>query len=189
MTVRYALDHSVEISGDYLGVCATIRLDHGAFDLIESIGARWIRHDFPCDTIENKRYIWNFGYWDGYVDRVKQRQRKILAILDYDVPWIHDDNRHFWYIPPDKLPCFLNYVEKVVTRYGDKVAAFEVWNEPNTRRFWKGPRRGFFHPATEPVRTVKANAPATVGVDKVEHTKLTEILKNDIAFYEANRGK
>jgi len=45
-TVRYASDQSVEISEDYLGVCPTIRLDDGELDLIESIGARWIRHDF-----------------------------------------------------------------------------------------------------------------------------------------------
>ena len=159
VTVRYASDHSVEISEEYLGGCPTIRLDHGELDLIESIGAKWIRHDFPWDTIENKRGVGNFGHWDGYVDRAKQRQRKILAILDYDVSWIHDGNRPRPYIPPDKVPQFLTYVEKVVTRYGDRVAAFEVWNEPNTRRFWKGSQKEFFHLVAKTVRTVKTYAP------------------------------
>jgi hypothetical protein len=159
VTVRSVPDRSIKIPEDYLGVCPTIRLDRRELDLIESIGAKWIRHDFPWDTIENKRGEWDFGHWDRYVDRAKLRRRKVLAILDYDVPWIHEHNGPRPYIPPDKLPSFLTYVEKVVRRYGDTVAAFEVWNEPNARRFWKGSQKEFFHLVAEAVRTIKTNAP------------------------------
>ncbi|NQZ75336.1 MAG: hypothetical protein HRT61_04385 [Ekhidna sp.] len=40
---------------------------------------------------------------------------------------------------PKELEAWLNFVEKVVSRYQDKVTYWEIWNEPNTTWFWGTP--------------------------------------------------
>lgn len=40
--------------------------------------------------------------------------------------------------PPTSMDSWREYVTKVVTRYGDLIAAYEVWNEANLTTFWQG---------------------------------------------------
>ncbi len=39
--------------------------------------------------------------------------------------------------PPKDINDWKNYVQAVVSRYGGRIAAYEVWNEANLQTFWK----------------------------------------------------
>jgi hypothetical protein len=63
---------------------------------------------------------------------------KVLGVLAYDNWWIHPDQKGHAYIPPERLPDFLNYVRRTAEHFRGRVDAWCIWNEPNTRRFWTG---------------------------------------------------
>ena len=110
---------------------------------MDDLGAVWMRNTFQWSDIQTSSKRWNFRKYDAYVARGKKADKKILAVLAYDVGWIYGEKeearRH---IIPEKIPYFLQYVEAVVKRYKGRVDAFEIWNEPNWS-FWKGSEEDF----------------------------------------------
>lgn len=115
-----------------------------------------MRVDISWQSVQPDENTWNFEYWDKYVKMALEKKKKILFILDYDNNFIHQDpkaKRPF--IPEDKFHYFLTYVEKVVTRYKNPSIAFEVWNEPNSSKFWKGDDETFFKLTKQTIEKIK----------------------------------
>ena len=128
----------VAVPSDYLGIAhAGYSNSDAEYDLLRMLGARFSRIDFSWDIIEPRPGSFDFSRYDAIVETTGKNKIGLLAILDYDVPWIHGDDRSRKYIPPSRMGDWLNYVEKVVERYRGKVSAYEIWNEPNWF-FWKG---------------------------------------------------
>lgn len=131
------------------------------FDLLDALGARWIRIDFRWSKMEKAPGEWDFSYFDDFLDSTDARGKKVLAILDYDTPWLHEGRDTSRRISPEELPLFLEYVRVVAARYGDRVGAFEIWNEPNTKRFWTGSDAQFFDLTRKSLDVLKVVAPDT----------------------------
>lgn len=92
-------------------------------------GIRWARVDFSWSGIETSQGNWRFSHIDKVVDEAEKNGLNISALLLYNVAWANPAYKH--------LDLWLQYVEKTVTRYKDKVRYWEVWNEPNL--FWENP--------------------------------------------------
>ncbi|MDR2019237.1 MAG: hypothetical protein LBQ14_00550 [Treponema sp.] len=150
------------IPADHLGMA------HGGFTrspreyaLLDELGSVWIRRTFDWEDIEPEEGRWDFAEWDAYVDGAKAAGKKILATLAYDVGWIYGEREARRHIIPEKIPCYLRYVETVVRRYRGRIDAFEIWNEPNNPfYFWKGPDRDFFELARAAAAKIKEIDPA-----------------------------
>jgi len=113
------------------------------YELLDHMGVRWILHTFNWDRIERNEGQWDFQFYDEIVDTAGQAGIKTFGTLGYDSPYIHaDDNRHY-YIPPDKIPYFLEYVRRTVEHFRGRVDAWCIWNEPSAR-FWTGTDKEFF---------------------------------------------
>jgi hypothetical protein len=113
--------------------------------VLDELGITWVRNDINWHEVEKAEGEWDFSYYDRFVAANNARGRKMLFVLGFDTPWIHKEGKRKPYISPEELPKYLNYVEKVVTRYKGKVEAWEIWNEPNMNvRFWKGPAKDFY---------------------------------------------
>ena len=144
------------IPEDFMGmVHAGSRYDKAAeeYALLDDLGVRWMLTDFSWSSIQPGKDTWNLDAFKVYADRGKAQGKKILAILDYDVGWIHDgthsddpynDKAGHGYISESEIPLFCAYVEKTVAHYKDRVDAWCIWNEPNLTRFWTGTREEFF---------------------------------------------
>lgn len=133
------------LDGLEFGIChAGYSRTEEEYALLDSMAIEWLRVDFRWGAMEKEKGQWDFSSRDDYVEKAHSEGRKVLAILDYDTAWIHDSGEEERYIPPEHIPDFLNYVETVVNRYGDKLGAVEIWNEPNTSRFWRGSDEEFF---------------------------------------------
>ncbi|MDR0623392.1 MAG: beta-galactosidase [Treponema sp.] len=128
---------------------------------LNELGVQWMLTDFSWSTIQPSKDTWNWTRFDAYVENGKSNGKKILALLDYDVNWLHDgthsddpynnmdgnseNNTPAPYISPAEIPLFCEYVKKTVGRYQDRVDAWCVWNEPNlSDRFWAGTKEEFF---------------------------------------------
>ncbi|MDR2042468.1 MAG: beta-galactosidase [Tannerella sp.] len=97
--------------------------------MLRAAGIRWVRTDFSWSAVEGPQGVWHFDVLDRVVAEIQKQELQILAPLLYNAPWATPAYKH--------LDAWLTYVEKVVTRYKDKVQCWEIWNEPNLYpRFW-----------------------------------------------------
>jgi hypothetical protein len=81
--------------------------------MLRTAGIRWVRTDFSWSTVEGPQGVWHFDALDRVVAETEKQGLQILAPLLYNVPWADPAYKH--------LEAWLTYVEKVVTRYKDKV--------------------------------------------------------------------
>jgi GH35 family endo-1,4-beta-xylanase len=103
------------------------------------MGVSLILHTFYWLDIEPEQGRWNFQGYDTLVNNANERDLKVVGILAYDNWWIHADQKTHKYIPPDRIPDFLEYVRKTVDHFRGRVYAWCIWNEPNFH-FWPGTR-------------------------------------------------
>jgi hypothetical protein len=131
----------VDIPADYFGLVHAGRTaSDEEYALLNEMGVSWILETFYWGGIERERGVFDFSWYDDYVNAAVERGVKVLAVLAYDTPWTRGRNR---FIHRDDIPHFLNFLEVIVTRYKGKVDAWQIWNEPNWV-FWRGSNREFF---------------------------------------------
>jgi len=109
------------------------------YALLDKMGASWLLATFYWSRLEGEEGRWNFVDYDTYVNTAKASGKKIIGVLAYGTPWIHEDGKSRDYIPPDKVHFFLNYVQRTAEHFKGRVDAWCIWNEPNFI-FWKGSR-------------------------------------------------
>jgi GH35 family endo-1,4-beta-xylanase len=153
---------SISQNGLQFGLChAGTSNTEKEYSLVKELGARWVRVDFSWNKLEPQKGNWNFSKYDAFLNKANEEGIKVLAILNYDANWLHKGKDQSRRIDLEELPHFLNYVEVVGKRYGTKVSAFEIWNEPNTKRFWTGSNLGFFELSNQSLNKLKEVAPNT----------------------------
>jgi len=122
-------------------------------------GADYVRMSVSWRLLEKPDGTWDFARYDNLIDTASADGLKIILLLCYDHPKLgHGDSRK---ILPREIPAFLEYTDKVVERWGNSVAGFEIWNEPNHPIFWKGSDEDFFELTRETVTHLKEKAPGT----------------------------
>ncbi len=117
-------------------------------ELAHDMGASWVRQQFPWAEIEYRtdpnRPYWdvknNQNAWDKFdaiVNLAEQNNLRLIARIDNAPQWSHPLTSTLK-SPPDSahLPDFGNFVEKFVERYKGRIAAIQVWNEPNLTAEW-----------------------------------------------------
>jgi len=137
-TSKIAVPETIFISEDFAGIVHAGRTGtEEEFEYLNYLGASWVLHTFNWDRIEPKQGEWNFDYYDEIVDNNAAVGIKVLGILAYGNSWIHEDGKNHKYVPPQRLPDFLQYVRKTVEHFKGRIGAWCIWNEPNAH-FWTG---------------------------------------------------
>lgn len=146
---------------DSFGFCHAGEAGAAEREFLASLGADTVRLDITWARLQEKPGDFDFSFFDAKMKAADEAGVNVLGILVYDTPWIHENSKGKSQVDPEDFPAWLTYVEAVAERYGDRVEAFEVWNEPNYRRFWTGTDEDFFHLTTETVKTLNQVAPDT----------------------------
>ena len=128
------------------------------YALVNRLGASWTLTTFYWNRIERVENQWNFESYDKFVDTANAAGIKILGVLAYDVTWIHDDGKLHDYIPPDKMPLFLEYVRRTTEHFRGRVDAWCIWNEPNFL-FWHGSRDEYLDLARQAADALRETDP------------------------------
>ena len=127
----------VTVPEDFFGIVhASITQTPQEDKLLEEMGCKWILRTFNWHLIETKKDVFDFSFYDSYVDHVREQGIKIIALLGYGTDYSPNGKSKF-YISPEQMPLFLRYVEEIVRHYKGKVDAWCIWNEPNIK-FWQG---------------------------------------------------
>jgi N-acetyl-anhydromuramyl-L-alanine amidase AmpD len=98
-------------------------------DEVRALGADWVRFTFKDanDTLQPTA----FAVYDSLVQRLRDAGIRILLILSYETypgKWACGTDEARWDAYIDK---FAKRCRQVAEHYGDKVQAYEVWNEPD----------------------------------------------------------
>ena len=108
-------------------------------DDISSLGVGWIRVDVAWNSIQpvsKDAFVW--GPFDRIVREARKRGIAVLPILTYTPQWARDEScRTTSKCPPANPEDFAEFAHTAVLRYAPQgISVWEVWNEPNLRKFW-----------------------------------------------------
>ncbi len=105
--------------------------------LVKEMGFGWLKQQFAWRDISNVRGDYAWDHTDRIVEIAEQLGLKLLVRLDHQPRWAQADQSV--YIPngpPGNLADFGDFCGAVAARYPGRIAAYEVWNEPNLAREW-----------------------------------------------------
>lgn len=97
---------------------------------VTDLGVYWIRRAFRWSLIERTRGTYDWSTSDEAVDRCEALGVNLMGPLANAPTWAQlEPGRLNGRIIPECIPDFVKFCEAIALRYGDRVAAYEVWNE------------------------------------------------------------
>jgi hypothetical protein len=110
--------------------------------LIREAGFTWVKQTFAWRDIEIEPGKYDWSRADQVVFLVTEVfTRNLIIRLDREPYWDRRDyplDAGIAAGPPRNLAHFFHFCEVIARRYRGKVAAYQVWNEPNLAREWAG---------------------------------------------------
>lgn len=110
-------------------------------DLMQRAGLGWVREGFLWHELEPEPGQWQTDRYDDLVTRSLSYGINVLPVLCFGNDWAANTDEVLpkstliQYQP--KAEPWQNYIRTMVERYGDRVDAWEIWNEPNHSTFWR----------------------------------------------------
>ncbi|MGB3482378.1 MAG: cellulase family glycosylhydrolase [Mycobacterium sp.] len=143
------------------------------FDLMTAMGVTWVRVDIDWAVVESNQSRLDWSYPDLVVNEAAARGMNVLMVLAFTPAWARtsaaDDSPTAKHSRPDDLVSFANFARVAAERYTPRgVHTWEIWNEPNTGKFWP-PRPDadeygdLFRVAAEAIRSVAPEATLLIG--------------------------
>jgi len=108
-----------------------------ALDLLQADGVDSIRILIPWKGVEASNDVWTWSAVDRMVNSANARGMSVIGILNSPPDWAEVPGTPSLGGPPADPAEYAEYAGMVATRYAGKVAAYEVWNEPNYYVFWQ----------------------------------------------------
>lgn len=100
-----------------------------------------VKQIFAWEDVEPNRGEWDFQRADEIVAEVERRDLELVVRLSDAPEWSHPSvegrkDEDFIDAPPDDFEDFGEYCGRVAARYKGRIAAYQIWNEPNLSREW-----------------------------------------------------
>src|SRR5689334_4955023 len=106
-------------------------------DLVRDMGFGWLKQQVAWRDVSNARGGYDWYRTDWIVKLAEERGLKLLIRLDHQPIWSQaDPSKPVPNGPPGNLEDFGDFCSALATRYAGRIAAYEVWNEPNLAREW-----------------------------------------------------
>ncbi|MCS7056758.1 MAG: beta-galactosidase [Thermoflexales bacterium] len=110
--------------------------------LIRAAGFKWVKQTFAWRDIELEKGKYDWSRADDVVFLTTEVfTRHLIVRLDREPYWDRYDyplDQGIAAGPPRNLQNFFDFCGVIAARYRGKVAAYQVWNEPNLAREWGG---------------------------------------------------
>ncbi len=144
----------------------------------QGTGVEWIKQQVEWTNIEYQPGQYDWRELDRIVEKVNGYGFKLMLSVNHAPAWTRTDPLE--YGPPHDPAEFGRFMGVVAARYPGRVAAYELWNEPNLRREWRGEaldpalfvtliRAGSLAiRAADPAADVISGAPAVTGINDGE---------------------
>ncbi|MGI8632798.1 MAG: cellulase family glycosylhydrolase [Solirubrobacterales bacterium] len=167
------------------------QLDHA-----RDAGVTMVRVDLGWGSLEpsekGRFSSYELGRIDRVVDEAEARGIKVMFTVWQSPCWASSApeskkqgcegswwNRGVQLYPPKDPADFADAAARLAERYGSRVAAWELWNEPNASSYFKSS-----DPAGEYADLVKAAYPAIKAAEPGAHVVAGSLMHSDVAFTE-----
>ncbi len=104
------------------------------------LGVGWSREELSWANIEPKEGRFNFAVYDDRLAMLQQQGIGVVGMLLTTPSWASgvDQSAPNWYwYPPTDPAAYGRYVEATVNHWKDRVAVWELWNEPDKAGTWQ----------------------------------------------------
>jgi hypothetical protein len=124
--------------------------------LIAHLGVRLLRLEFPWPLLEPRRGTFDWRRADYIVRRARRHRVRVQPVLVYSPGWAAPTATR-----PPTARDFSRFARKFATRYRRSIDHYELWNEPDTNRYWDGTQAAYVENVLRPgYRAVKAGDPS-----------------------------
>src|SRR5205085_7180032 len=120
-----------------------------SLDLLRAAGVTWIRQELPWEqiepvakgqTVDARSGGSTWDKFDDIVSRASATGLRVTFRLDTSPPWALPAGAPDGLSPPLNYDDYFDFVGQVAARYRGRVAAYQIWNEPNLTSEWgRGP--------------------------------------------------
>lgn len=104
----------------------------------DELGVKWVKQQIEWALYEPVQGAINWAPLDAMVDAMDAQGFSVLLTVSSAPGWARDTNQEKG--PPTDYATYAAFVGQLATRYQGRVAAYEIWNEPNLRREWNTSR-------------------------------------------------
>ena len=113
--------------------------------LLQAAGVSWIRQELPWEQIEpiakgqNTDVAYGGSTWTKFDDIVARSNAlgiNVMLRLDTSPQWALAPDAPDGLSPPTNYEDYFDFVSGVAARYRGRVAAYQIWNEPNLTSEW-----------------------------------------------------
>jgi O-glycosyl hydrolase len=134
----------------------------------------------------------NFSRLDKMISTAKKIGIEPLIIVDYTPAWLSKNTSSTKY-PPTDMTKFNSLVAAVVNHVKDNVTYYEIWNEPDSTKFWNGTAAEYgslLRNVSQTIRSIDSNAkilaPAFSEVYAFDSklALLQEVCKNENSYFD-----
>lgn len=132
---------------------------------MQSIGVNSIRIMIPWAGVEPLNGTYNWTQIDTIVNDANARGMSVIGMIDETPGWAATKGTPALSGPPASDAVFASFASAVASRYGTKIGAYEIWDEPNSKTFWStGPNPAAYTALLKAAYTAikKANPKALV---------------------------
>ena len=129
----------------------------------QGLGVGWVKQQVEWHTIEHGPGNFEWEPLDRVVEACDRFGFKLLLGVTHAPDWTRVSELESG--PPANYAEFGRFMGQLATRYQGRVAAYELWNEPNLAREWRGDRldpSSFVALVAEGARGVRSADPDTV---------------------------
>jgi polysaccharide biosynthesis protein PslG len=111
------------------------------FDLMADMNVTWVRIDIDWSIIESEQSQLDWMSTDTLVDEAGARGMNVLGVLAFSPAWARssatDPSEIASHSRPDDVASYANFARVAAKRYASQgVHDWEIWNEPNSSKFW-----------------------------------------------------
>jgi hypothetical protein len=148
-------------------------------DAARDLRVGWVRIDFAWSDVEATKGTRDFSVYDALVAAAETRHLAVYASVGSTPAWATDGAAGIGV--PRSTADFTNFVTAAASRYGNRVAVWGFWNEPNQAIFWAGTRQQYIDVILKPgADAVHAASPGS----RVAGPELAHLVGNGAVWYQ-----
>ncbi len=135
LVLLLGMEGGLAAASDDVGVNIEFYRDaHQQAQLIAAAGIRWVRVDLAWSAAETAPGRYDFAIWDRLLDSFDPLGIRVLFVLDYG-----NEIYEGGFPPATEIgrAGFASFAGAAARHFRGR-ALWEIWNEPNTPRFWVG---------------------------------------------------
>jgi hypothetical protein len=102
---------------------------------VKNMGFHWIKQGIGWRDVELTKGKFDWSVADKVIDKVMDyRELRLILRVDHQPNWARAGCSMQG--PPENLQDYADFLTALATRYKGKIAAYQIWNEPNLAREW-----------------------------------------------------